>query len=198
METAEELKTRSSLIRGLQSNDQQAWQEFHNLYYPLLIGWARRYGLGHADADELVGELFESLTKYFGQFRYDDTGSFRAYMRTILKNLNTRSVAKQRRFGLVFSFDNDADQPRGMAAASILDAICDAESQTLAIMARRETLSQVPEIDCLVWTAMTTDAGTIEQLEKEFEMSRATLYRKKNKVAEKILKRFKELSGDED
>ena len=46
--------TRASLIARLSdSQDVEAWQEFVEIYLPLLYRLARRKGLQHADAEEL-------------------------------------------------------------------------------------------------------------------------------------------------
>jgi len=66
--------------------DQAAWDQFVRLYTPLLFYWARKAGLAEADSADLVQDVFCVLVRKMPEFRYDPSKSFRAWMRTVLRN----------------------------------------------------------------------------------------------------------------
>src|SRR5947209_11513540 len=79
--------TPPSLLEKLRTpGDQQAWQEFVDLYTPLLYQWARRAGLQDPDAADLLQDVFTSLVQKLPEFHYDRQKSFRAWLRTVTLN----------------------------------------------------------------------------------------------------------------
>jgi RNA polymerase sigma-70 factor (ECF subfamily) len=63
-----------------------AWEEFVDLYTPLLYSWARRLGLQVSDSSDLVQDVFVILVRKLPDFHYDPHKSFRAWLRTIFMN----------------------------------------------------------------------------------------------------------------
>jgi RNA polymerase sigma-70 factor (ECF subfamily) len=76
----------SLLERLRQPADQGAWERFVDLYTPLLFQWARRAGLQETDAADLIQDVFQALLRKMPDFTYDRSGSFRAWLRTVLLN----------------------------------------------------------------------------------------------------------------
>jgi RNA polymerase sigma-70 factor (ECF subfamily) len=66
--------------------DQEAWLRFVRLYTPLLYHWARRVGLAEHDAEDLVQDVFELLLRKLPEFRYEQGGSFRNWLRVVALN----------------------------------------------------------------------------------------------------------------
>lgn len=95
-------KTRYSLILRLgQPADAEAWQEFCEIYQPLIFRIARSRGLQDADAHDLTQEVMTRVAKSVGKWRpLEDKGSFRSWIGTIARNLlidfiRKRSTASQ-------------------------------------------------------------------------------------------------------
>jgi RNA polymerase sigma-70 factor (ECF subfamily) len=63
-----------------------AWSRFAELYTPLFFFWARRLGLQEQDAADLVQEVFTVLIKTMPAFSYDQSKSFRGWLRTVFHN----------------------------------------------------------------------------------------------------------------
>jgi RNA polymerase sigma-70 factor (ECF subfamily) len=79
--------TPPSLLERIRDDPtRQAWQQFVDLYTPLLFSWARRLGLSDHDAADLVQDIFAILVEKLPGFRYDPALSFRAWLKTILLN----------------------------------------------------------------------------------------------------------------
>jgi RNA polymerase sigma-70 factor (ECF subfamily) len=76
-----------SLLEQLKHSPGPAsWQRFADLYTPLLLFWARRLGLQHADAADLVQDLLLKLMHKLPAFTYDQARRFRGWLRTVLLN----------------------------------------------------------------------------------------------------------------
>jgi RNA polymerase sigma-70 factor (ECF subfamily) len=79
--------TSVSLLKRLRSEPSEAaWEHFVRQYRPLLLYWARRLGLQHEDAADLVQEVLVVMVRKLPQFQYHPEQSFRGWMRTILIN----------------------------------------------------------------------------------------------------------------
>src|SRR4051794_39092846 len=64
-------QTSASLLERLRRPDEQAaWARFVELYTPLLFSWARRRGLQHQDADDLIQEVLVVLAQRLPEFVY--------------------------------------------------------------------------------------------------------------------------------
>jgi RNA polymerase sigma-70 factor, ECF subfamily len=79
--------TSSSLLERLkQPQADVAWRRFVDLYTPLFYYWGRRLGLQEQDAADLVQEVFALLVQKMPAFNYDQCGSFRGWLRSVLHN----------------------------------------------------------------------------------------------------------------
>ena len=64
--------TRSSLLRRVKdTQDQQSWQEFSDIYDKLVFGFAIKAGLTEDEAQEVVQETMIAAAKHLPGFRYD-------------------------------------------------------------------------------------------------------------------------------
>ncbi len=79
--------TPASLLERLrQPAEAVAWARFVELYTPLLFYWARRAGLQEADAADLVQDVLTLLVQKLPAFRYEGSGGFRNWLRTLTLN----------------------------------------------------------------------------------------------------------------
>src|SRR5437660_7551812 len=91
--------TRASLLVRLRDGgDAGAWQEFVQLYAPVVYGFARKRGLQDADAADLMQEVFRSVAGAAGRLEYDPKrGSFRGWLYTVTRNKIYTFLDSQRR-----------------------------------------------------------------------------------------------------
>jgi RNA polymerase sigma-70 factor (ECF subfamily) len=89
----------SLLVRIRDRGDAQAWEEFVDLYAPLVYALARRHGLQDADAADLTQEVLRTVVRVAPGFAYEPTrGSFRGWLLTVARNqLRKWAQARQRR-----------------------------------------------------------------------------------------------------
>jgi RNA polymerase sigma factor (sigma-70 family) len=80
--------TRASLLVRLRDgSDAGAWQEFVQLYAPVIYGFARKRGLQDADAADLMQEVLRSVSSAANRLEYDPhRGTFRGWLFTVTRN----------------------------------------------------------------------------------------------------------------
>jgi len=87
----------SLLIQIRDGSNQAAWQEFANLYGPVIYGFARKRGLQDADAADLMQDVLRSVSAAIGRLDYDrNQGTFRGWLFTITRNKVFNFLAARR------------------------------------------------------------------------------------------------------
>ena len=81
-------KTRPSLfIRVRDLSDQAAWQEFVEIYRPLILRLARQKGMQAADADDVAQEVLTAVAKAVEQREHDPKRArFRIWLNCVAEN----------------------------------------------------------------------------------------------------------------
>jgi RNA polymerase sigma-70 factor (ECF subfamily) len=79
--------TRQTLLQRLRDpGDRGAWEEFFELYSPLLEGYARAHGLSRADVEEVRDQCLEVLARKLPDFEYERSrGSFQGWLHRLAR-----------------------------------------------------------------------------------------------------------------
>lgn len=74
--------TRASLLRRIADpNDAKSWVEFYGIYKKLVLGFATRFGLSRADAEEVTQDVFNEVAQNIAKFESNpERGSFRGWL----------------------------------------------------------------------------------------------------------------------
>lgn len=94
----DERKTRPSLllrVRNLQ--DQRSWNEFFELYGPLILRYLRHQRVTEDDALDLCQDVLQIVVRRIKTFEYDEGRSFRAWLRTVTRNRALRHFKERPR-----------------------------------------------------------------------------------------------------
>ena len=92
-------ETRASLLLRLRDpQDRSAWDQFLQIYQPLIFRLARRRGVQDADAREVTQDVLMSVAGAIGRWETDpERGSFRGWLSTITRNLVVNYLIRQSR-----------------------------------------------------------------------------------------------------
>ena len=89
--------TSITLIERLRCcDDERAWERFVHLYTPMIYRWAMRMELSHDVATDLVQEVLTLMVCKLPQFRYDETKSFRGWLRQVTLNRYRELVRRKK------------------------------------------------------------------------------------------------------
>ena len=104
-------KTRPSLILRLRNRrDLDAWQEFTEIYQPLIFRLALRKGFQHSDAADISQEVLVRVAGAVERWEADTArGSFRGWLSCITRNLMINFLEKGQRSPLTGSGGAVAD-----------------------------------------------------------------------------------------
>lgn len=74
--------TRASLLRRIANpDDAKSWVEFYAIYRKLVFGFASRFGLPRADAEEVTQDVFNEVSQNIAKFESNpERGSFRGWL----------------------------------------------------------------------------------------------------------------------
>ncbi|MEZ6039248.1 MAG: sigma-70 family RNA polymerase sigma factor [Planctomycetaceae bacterium] len=86
----------SLLLRVRNANDAAAWDEFVQIYQPLIHRLARIKGLQTADADDLVQQVLLAVSRAVERWEVDATrGKFRTWLRTVANNAILNALTRR-------------------------------------------------------------------------------------------------------
>lgn len=90
----------SLLVRIRDAKDTASWQQFVQLYAPLVYEFARKRGLQDADAADLTQDVLRAVTLAAGRLDYDPRrGSFRGWLFTIVHHKLCNFLASRKKPG---------------------------------------------------------------------------------------------------
>lgn len=139
----------SLLMRLKESQNQQAWSRFVEIYTPLLYFWARKVGLQSQDASDLVQDVLTLVFRKLPGFDYDRQKSFRGWLRMITLNKH-REIC--RRKNLEYSDCSQSELiniPKGRTSA---ETTWDLNYQQSLVHHAMELIK--PEFNASTWAAL--------------------------------------------
>lgn len=173
-------ETRGSLILRLKNaEDRVAWQEFVEIYEPLIVALAMSRGLQRADADDVAQEVMSSVASHIEDWHAKPKkSSFRAWLATITRNqtfLMFRKKLRQASTGM--------DSTIGRQASELAESEFDLEQERqLFLWAARRIQDRFEASTWKAFWLTAVDERSISDVAKQLEMSVAQVYVARSRV----------------
>jgi RNA polymerase sigma factor (sigma-70 family) len=175
------LLTRPSLLFRLRNReDETSWEEFYRLYRRLVYGLARRWGLEHPEAEDVVQEVFQHVAEKISEFEArPNRGAFRRWLMNQTRwRINDKFRERGRRTA------SDASDSNGPAynvdeiiPEGALDNCWDDEWQRHVLDTALERLARrVPAKHFQAFELYSRQGWSVRQVAEELGLSSASVY----------------------
>lgn len=136
--------TRASLLRRIgDPGDARSWAEFYGMYRKLVFGFATRFGLKRADAEEVTQDVFNEVAQNISKFESNPArGSFRGWLLNLTRwRVMDRARQQQRvdKFRAPRGSDENADR------TSTIERVADSAVEEPDVLWEREWEHRVLE-----------------------------------------------------
>jgi RNA polymerase sigma-70 factor (ECF subfamily) len=189
----------SLLVRLRDRGDGPAWRQFGDVYGPLIYGFARKYGLQDADANDVTQDVLRLVAGAIGALEYDpDRGSFRGWLFTVARN-QLRKFLGRRRPGEQGSGDSGVQlvlesQP---ASEDELTSWWDVEfQQNLFNYAAGQVRGDFQEATWQAFWKTGVEGRSAKDVAQELQLTVAAVYLAKSRVMARLREHIQQLRGD--
>jgi len=179
-------RTQASLLARLHTlSDREAWALFHEQYWRLIVGYARRRGCRDEMAWDVLQETMLAFMHRMRSFTYDpDKGSFRAYLLGTVSHQIASAFRREHKYVHVADEETEAFLAQKMVQAaepSIPDWDREWEDNILAQAIERVKLRVMP-LTFVSFQRYVLDGWPVERVEAELGLSRNAVYQHRNRV----------------
>lgn len=198
--TMDSLPTRQTLLLKIRDHDDNAaWEEFVELYTPLIYRFCLSRGVSRNDVADVTQDTMRSVANAIQRFEYDPTkGKFRSWLFRVTYSKLARHFEKKNR------------QPQGTGSDTIRSMLDELPSEEIEydwdLEYRRRVFSWAtekvkPEFADHVWnafwmTAVEEKSGA--DVAEDLEMSVGAVYVAKSRVIARLRERVATVNGDID
>jgi RNA polymerase sigma factor (sigma-70 family) len=179
------LSTRPSLLIRLRddSANEQAWDQFVELYGRQILTWCRQWQLQEADAQDVTQMVLLKLVKHLPGFVYDPARSFRGWLRTLTENAWKDFIADQQRGGRGSGDSGVGSLLQSLQARDDLVKLLEqAYDQELLALAMSDVRQRVQEHTWNAFQLTALEHVPAEEVAERLGMRIATVYRARSVV----------------
>ena len=188
---SEQPTTRASLILRLRHpDDAAAWQEFVDIYQPLIFRLARARGLQEADAFDTTQEVLARIATVINRWDPDPKlGSFRGWINRITRNLVIEFLRSRNRFPKT-SDDSSiqqllSQQPGRSAESDLFDL--EHERQVFAWASERAQHHFKPQTWRAFWMTA-VEQVPVDEVARALQISNGAVYIARSRVMAQLRK----------
>jgi RNA polymerase sigma factor (sigma-70 family) len=193
--------TRASLLVQIRDgSNRAAWQEFVNLYGPVVYGFARKRGLQDADSADLMQDVLRSIATAIGRLDYDrKQGTFRGWLFTITRNkvFNFLSARRIRPQASGDSATNRllAEEPSGSDGSEAWEL---EYQRRLASLAMERVKGEFQETTWRAFWLTAVEGVVVADVAKQVGLSPGAIYVAKSRVLARLKEEVEAIRQQED
>jgi RNA polymerase sigma factor (sigma-70 family) len=198
------IPTRQSLLSRIKDwKDGQGWQEFFEIYWKLIYRTARKAGLDHAAAEEVVQETVIAVARKIPEFTYDPKiGSFKGWLLQLTR-WKIIDQFRQRKDTIPFSAEEEGfilsqQEGGGAGVEHDLSSIWEEEwEKNLLESAMERVKARIDPRQFQIFDMYVLQMKPVRQISQALGINPARIYLAKHRVSKLLaaeLKRLKESS----
>ena len=192
-------KTRASLILRLKNReDLDAWQQFAEIYQPLVFRLARRKGFQDSDAADVAQEVLLRVANAVERWDPNGDGSFRGWLSTITRNLMINFLQSSQRRPIAGGSDAVAELVDNQADPNSLESRVfdeELEQQVFAWASERIRPSFQPNTWDAFW-ATAVDDQPVADVARKLQISVGAVYIARSRVIQKLREEVKRVLSE--
>ena len=185
----------SLLVRIRRPQDTAAWQQFVELYAPLVYGFLRKQRLQDADAADVAQDVLRTVSQQIDKLEYDRTrGSFRGWLFTIVHSRLADFRRRSHRQRLLLA-EAAATAPDLAAEPSSAEWDLDYQRQVFHAAAERVRGDFGASAWRAFWAAA-VEGRAAKDISADLGMSQAAVYLAKARVMNRIRAELAQITGE--
>lgn len=182
-------ETRESLLLQIRSQEnKQAWEEFVEIYRPVVYGVAVSRGLQHADALDLVQTVFVSIASSIARWeKLDDQTRFRNWLLRVAKNATINAITRRPPDQGLGGDGFPQDQLEQVQSDSPSELELDREYQRQLYLRAAETVrARVTKENWAAFRMTAIDGASIEETSQELGKSVGAIYAARSRIMKQL------------
>lgn len=188
------------LIKIRDHDDQRAWEEFVDLYTPLVVRYSASRGVPDPDRADVVQEIFRAIARAMERFEYDrDRAKFRTWLFTVCRSKIYNFYRSRQRHPQTATGEDD--QTKWIEEHPDPREEKDWEADYRQHMFQWAVEKVKPEFSPNQWAAFWETAVNerkAEELTGELGMSKGAIYVAKSRVIARLRERVASVAGESD
>lgn len=184
----------SLIVRVREPSNQAAWDQFEQLYRPVIFRIARAKGLQHSDSLDLVQQVLMSVSAAIGRYEKQSEGMrFRNWLSRVTRNAILKALSRGPRYPAAGGTDA-LNLLRDVPADDATEALIDLEyRREVFVRAAARVRAEVQEETWLAFEATVLQEVPIEVAAKRFGMSTGSIYAARSRIMRRLRMAVKDL-----
>ncbi len=194
-------ETQLSLILRLPSStDQAAWREFAEIYEPFIYRFARRRGLQHSDAQELVQQVMMAVARSVARWQAGDgQPKFRNWLFTIARNQLINFLKSRKPDAGLGGTTQLTHLQQSVDARSLDDPAGDDDYRyEVFLWAASQVKAQIAETTWLAFWKTAVEDLTCAEAARDLQISVGSVYAARSRVLTRLKLEIQRMHLDDD
>lgn len=188
----------SLIVRVQDPSNQPAWDQFEQLYRPVIFRIARAKGLQHSDALDLVQHVLMSVAAAIGRYEKQSGGiRFRNWLNRVTRNAILKALSRGPR-DLAAGGSQILDVLSEVPADSSTDELIELEyRREVYVRAAARVREEVREDTWLAFEITVLQEVSIDAAAKRLDMSTGSIYAARSRIMRRLRIAVNELEAED-
>ena len=185
-------------MRIRDASDTASWEQFTDIYGPLVFRYGRKHGLQEADAADLVQEVLREVSQAIERFEYDaQVGKFRSWLFTIARYALSNQYRRKKRQPIGSGDENVGEMLEQLPSKVDDQDYWDRQyEQQLFQWAVEQIRPQFHESTWKAFWLTAVDGEKAAVVAKRLELSVGSVYVAKNRVLKRLQAKISQIDDD--